>query len=382
MLIYNATLHTMDGTIIQNGWLQTEGLVIREIGEAPSCPAPAPGDIDAAGRPVTPGLIDAHCHVGIFGDSLGEIGEDGNEATDPVTPHLRALDSINPDDRCFSDALRAGVTTVLTGPGSANPIGGQSVAMKTLGRRIDDMLLLAPAAMKFAMGENPKRVYGEKKESPVTRMGAAALIRESLHRARRYGEKIVAAQKSGDLPEYDFKWESLLPVLNGSMPAHFHAHRADDIFTAVRIAREFDLNFVIVHGTGASPVADLLAAENVRIITGPLLSERSKPELRDLSFALPNTLHDAGVDIALCTDAPVIPPEYLPLCAGLAAKAGLDAEQALLSITRRAALLSGLDGRVGTLRRGLDADVVLWNEHPLALGASPDVVLLSGERVV
>jgi len=380
MLIYNATLHTMDDAIIQNGWLQTEGPLIEALGEADSCPAPMPGDINAAGRVVTPGFIDAHCHVGIFGDSLGEIGDDGNEMTDPVTPQLRALDAVNPEDRCFADALRAGVTTILTGPGSANPIGGQFIAMKTFGRRIDDMLLRAPAAMKFALGENPKRVYGDKKESPITRMGAAAIIRDALFQARRYGEKKAAAQTGdGDPPDFDFKWESLLPVLQGTLQAHFHAHRADDVFTAARIAREFRLDFLIIHGTGTASIADLLAADGIRVITGPLLMERSKPELQALTFALPRALHAAGVPIALCTDAPVVPIEYLPLCAGLASKAGLPPEEALLSVTRRAAELLELDKRVGALRPGLDADVLVWNEHPLTLGARPCAVLLNGE---
>ena len=383
MLIYNAHLHTMDGRVIENGWLQTDGPVIRALGEAPSRPALSSGDIDANGRILTPGLIDAHCHVGIFGDSLGEIGEDGNEAADPITPHLRALDAINPNDRCFSDALRAGVTSLLTGPGSANPIGGQIVAMKTHGRRVDDMLLASPSAMKFAMGENPKRVYGEKKESPITRMGVAALIREALYKTLFYRDKLAAAsQRKEERPDYNIKWESLLPVLDGTLPAHFHAHSANDIFTALRIAKEFSLNCVIIHGTGSAPVADLLANEGTRVVVGPLLTERVKPEMKDLSLSLPYALHRAGVVTAICTDAPVIPPEYLPMCAGLAAKAGLPPEEALLSITRRAAVISRLDGRVGALRPGLDADIVLWNEHPLSLNASPDIVLLSGKKII
>lgn len=383
MLIYNATLHTMDGQVLDRGWVQTEGALISALGESATQPLPSPGDIDAAGRHVTPGLIDAHCHIGVFEDSIGEMGEDGNESSDPVTPHLRGLDAINPADRCFADALRAGVTAVLTGPGSANPIGGQFIAMKTWGRRVDDMVIRAPIAMKFAMGENPKRVYGEKKAAPVTRMGTAALIRDALFHTRRYIDKKAAAARGGqEPPDFNFKWESLAPVVEGALPAHFHAHRADDIFTAIRIAREFGLYFLIVHGTDAAGVADLLAAERVPVITGPSLSERSKPELKSLSFSLPGALHAAGVEAAICTDAPVIPLEYLPLCAGLAAKAGLPPEEALLSVTSRAAGLAGLSGRVGALRPGLDADIVVWSTHPLALHAVADTVLLSGRLVV
>ncbi len=382
MLIYNATLHTMDGTVIDGGWVQTADSVIRALGDPASCPAPGPGDLNADGRHVTPGFIDAHCHIGVFEDTIGEMGEDGNETSDPITPHLRGLDAINPMDRCFADALRAGVTTALTGPGSANPIGGQFVAMKTAGRRVDDMLLRAPVAMKFAMGENPKRIYGEKKAAPYTRMGTAALIREALFQTRQYMEKkAIAAQGACEPPAFHFKWESLAPVLDGSLPAHFHAHRADDIFTAMRIAREFGLRFVIVHGTDAACIADVLALEQVPVIAGPSLSDRSKPELKSLSFALPCALHAAGVPTAICTDAPVTPLEYLPLCAGLASKAGLSAEEALLSVTSRAARIVGLGDRVGALRPGLDADIVVWGGHPLLLPSKPDSVIVSGHIV-
>ncbi|MDR0382227.1 MAG: amidohydrolase family protein [Oscillospiraceae bacterium] len=381
MLIYNAELHTMDGAVLAGGWVRTEGVRIHSAGASETCPAAGPDDIDAAGAAVTPGLIDAHCHIGVFEDAVGEMGEDGNEASDPVTPHMRGLDAVNPRDRCFADARRAGVTAVVTGPGSANPVGGQMAALKTDGRRVDDMVLRAPAAMKFAMGENPKRVYAGRKAAPFTRMGTAALIREALFQARAYGaRKERAARGRGDPPDYHMKWESLLPVLAGAVPAHIHAHRADDIFTALRIAREFALNAVIIHGTDAASVADLLAAERVPVVAGPLLVDRSKPELKSLSFALPAALYRAGVPAALCTDAPVIPPEHLPLCAGLAAKAGLPAEEALRAVTAAAADIARLDHRVGRLRPGLDADMVIWRGRPLSLEAAPAAVFLSGRR--
>jgi imidazolonepropionase-like amidohydrolase len=381
MLIYNAILHTMADTPIAGGWVRFEGGRVVTVGAKETQPEPKDDDLDARFCHVTPGLIDAHCHVGVFGDSIGEMGEDGNESSDPVTPHLRGLDAVNPQDRCFGDAMRAGVTTVFTGPGSANPVGGQFVALKTMGRRVDDMILRAPAAMKFAMGENPKRVYSEKKEGPLTRMGTAALIREALYQASHYREKKRKAEEGlGDPPDFELKWESLLPVLSGEIPAHFHAHRADDIFTSLRIAKEFSLTPVIVHGTDAACVADLLAGEHVPIITGPLLSERSKPELSSLSFTLPNALYKAGVPFALCTDAPVIPPEYLALCAGLAVKAGLPEEEALRAVTASAADAAKLSDRVGRLAPGLDADIVVWGEPPLTLMAKPMVVYIEGKR--
>jgi imidazolonepropionase-like amidohydrolase len=384
MVIINAALHPMQGAEIVSGYLRTEGTKIAELGPM-SAYEPQPGEqvLDAAGGFVTPGLVDAHSHLGMIENALGFEGDDVNEATDPCTPQLRAIDGVNPLDRCFGEALAAGVTTVITAPGSANPVGGQAAAIKTWGRRIDDMILKAPVAMKFALGENPKSCYNDRDETPITRMATAAIIREALFKAREYLEKQerAAADPDVDAPEFDMKCEALLPVLRRQAQAHFHAHRADDIFTAIRIAREFHLDYVIVHGTEGHLVADLLAQEGARVITGPSLGDRGKPELANLSFATPGVLNRAGVLCSICTDHPETPLPYLPLCAALAVKSGMDETEALRAITWYPARIAGLDHRVGSLVPGLDADVVIWSENPLHLSASVRAVMVEGTLV-
>ena len=328
-----------------------------------------------------PGFIDAHTHLGMWEDSLGFEGDDGNEDTDPSNPQMRAVDAINPMDKCFSEALDAGVTTVVSGPGSANPIGGQLAALKTGGVRIDDMLLEDYAAMKFALGENPKNTYHEKNQTPVTRMATAAIIREQLYKAKRYEEDIRRAEGEEDLPDYDMKCEALLPLLRGEKAAHFHAHRCDDIFTALRICREFSLTPVLVHATGGHEAAELLAAEHVPVLCGPLICDRSKPELRELTPRSAGILQRAGVEVAIITDHPVIPIQYLPLCAGLAVREGMDHEAALRAITINPAKICGIADRVGSIDVGKDADFILFREDPLSLAAKPEAVFLNGERV-
>ena len=384
MVILNAELHPMQGAEIASGYLRTEGTKIVELGPM-SAYQPQPGEqvLDADGGFVTPGLVDAHSHLGMIENALGFEGDDVNEATDPCTPQLRAIDGVNPLDRCFGEALAAGVTTVITAPGSANPVGGQAAAIKTWGRRIDDMILKAPVAMKFALGENPKSCYNDRDETPITRMATAAIIREALFKAREYLEKQerAAADPDVDAPEFDMKCEALLPVLRRQAQAHFHAHRADDIFTAIRIAREFHLDYVIVHGTEGHLVADLLAQEGARVITGPSLGDRGKPELANLSFATPGVLNRAGVLCSICTDHPETPLPYLPLCAALAVKSGMDEAEALRAITWYPARIAGLDQRVGSLAPGLDADVVIWSENPLHLSARVRAVMVEGTLV-
>lgn len=379
MLIFNGVIHTMEGSVLDRGFVRTQGGKILELGSMSACPDCA-GGLDARGGHVLPGFVDAHSHIGMFEDGLDFEGDDGNEVGDPITPQLRALDGINPMDFCFQEALRGGVTTVLTGPGSANPIGGQLCAMKTRGRRVDDMLLLEPAGMKFAMGENPKRVYREKSVSPATRMATAALIREYLHKARQYMDKQAAAQP-GEEPDFDIKLEALIPVLKGELPAYFHAHRADDMFTALRIGAEFGLRCVLVHGTEGHLAPDLLAQAGVPVITGPNLTDRSKPELKNQSLKNTAALLRAGVLTALCTDHPVIPEQYLPLCADLAAGAGLEDEEALETITINPARIMGLEDRVGSLRPGKDADILLFDAHPFARRARLVKLWINGEEV-
>lgn len=381
MFFTNAVIHTMAGVTLQNGYMRIEGAKIMEVGSMPI--EPDEETVDLGGAHVYPGFIDAHTHIGMWEDGLTFEGDDGNEETDPVQPQLRAIDAVNPMDRCFSEAVDAGITTVLTGPGSANPIGGQFAALKTFGRRVDKMIVRAPVAMKMALGENPKNVYHEKNQAPSTRMATAALIRDQLMKARRYEEAVLRADGDPDVdpPEYDGKCEALLPVLRGEVKVHFHAHRADDIFTAMRIASEFGLDYVIVHGTEGGLIADELAEEHVRVLSGPLLCDRSKPELRNLTPATPGKLSQAGVPTAIITDHPVVPIQYLPLCAALAVREGMDEEEALAAITCNPAKICGIDDRVGSLEMGKDADFVVFRESPISLSAKPEMVYISGQRV-
>ena len=385
MLLVNAKIVTVSGDVIEKGYIKIIGSLIDEVGSMEQCPADDER-FDAAGLSVFPGFVDAHCHIGMWEDSLGFEGDDGNEETEPSMPHLRAVDAINPIDECFREALAAGITTVVTGPGSANPIGGQMAAVKTGGSRIDQMVVKAPLAIKMALGENPKTVHHGKGQSPMTRMATAAIIREQLEKARRYLEDLedwenqAGATEVGetDRPEYDIKCESLIPLLKKEIPAHIHAHRADDIFTAIRLCREFSLDFTVVHCTQGHFIADVLAEEGVSALTGPLICDRSKPELRGLTPKLPALLQKEGVRCAIVTDHPVVPIQYLALCAGLAAKEGLPWEEAVKAITLTAAEICGLDKRVGSIEAGKDADLVLFKGDPLTVAASPEKVMLNG----
>ena len=384
MLIINGTVHTMDGLTIPNGYVAVSGDKIAKVGPMEECPSHWEGEtLDAAGGHILPGFIDAHCHLGMFGDAVGFEGDDGNEATDPCTPHLRAIDGVNPLDRCFEEARAAGVTTVLTGPGSANPISGQFAALKTTGKWVDAMVVKAPVAMKLALGENPKCVYNERHETPVTRMATAAIIRENLRKALEYGEKLEKAEvdEEEDKPEYDAKLEALLPVVRGELPVHIHAHRADDIATGVRIAKEFGLKCVIVHGTEAHRIPELLEQEGVPVITGPCLGDRSKPELANMTIESPAVLTLQGIKTAICTDHPEVPIQYLPLCAAMAVKGGMLPEAALAAITINPAQIAGIDHRVGSLTPGKDADIVITTGHPINLLSRVRAVFIGGVRV-
>ena len=389
MLIYNAKIITMCGADIEKGYIRTEGEKIAETGEMSALAIqPAENDYNAEGMTVYPGFIDAHCHLGAFEDGIGFEGDDGNEETDPITPQLRAIDMINPADYCFTEAARGGVTTVLSGMGSANPIGGAFAALKTYGsKRIDKLIIKAPAAMKFALGENPKTVYNEKNQSPNTRMATAALIREQLYKTKRYIEDKEAYTESigtdDELapPDYDIKCEALIPVLEGDMKAHFHCHRADDIFTAIRIAKEFDLDYVLIHATEGGLIAEELAEENARCIIGPIFADRCKPELKNQTIENGARLKKAGVDFAICTDHPENPIQYLPIAAGLAIRGGLDERTALAAITSKAAEICGISDRVGTLEVGKDADLVIYKGKFYDVTGVPQLVLVNGEIV-
>lgn len=384
MLIINGKIHTMEDGVIEKGYIHVSKGLICQIGKMEDLNFADDETIDLNGNSVYPGFIDAHTHLGIFEDSLNFEGDDVNEENDPITPHLRAIDAVNPMDRSFSDALKAGITTVITGPGSANPIAGQLVAMKTYGNRIDDMIVKSPVAMKFALGENPKTVYRDKEQTPITRMATAALIREQLYKAKRYYESKIKAEKSNgdyDLPEYDAKCEALIPVLNREIPAHFHVHRADDIFTAVRIAKEFELDLVIVHGTEGHLIADELKSENVSILSGPFLTGRTKPELKNLTSKSPGILSKNKIETAIITDHPETPIELLPICAAIAVREGMSCDDALKSITINAAKACRIEDKVGSIKQGKHADFVVFDLDPLDIFAKPKMVFVKGEKI-
>ncbi|WP_094550713.1 amidohydrolase [Petroclostridium xylanilyticum] len=387
LLIKNGKILTMDGTDYENGYVLIDNGKIAGVGSADTFDESQfsiDKIIDAQGGYVLPGFIDAHCHVGMWEDSVGFEGDDGNEDTDPVTPHLRAIDAINPNDRAFEEARETGVTTVVTGPGSANVIGGQFAAIKTYGRRIDEMILKEPIAMKVAFGENPKTVYHQKNQSPVTRMATAAILRESLMKARDYKrtmDEYNADPEENDKPDFDFKMESLLKVLNKEIPLKAHAHRADDIFTALRIAREFNLNITLEHCTEGHLIADYLKEEAIPVNVGPSLSDRSKVELKHLTFKTPGILAKEGLSVAIITDHPVTPIQYLPLCAALAVREGMDEYEALKAITINAANNCGIDDRVGSIKAGKDADITIFNGHPLDFRTRAEYVLINGKIV-
>lgn len=381
ILIRNAHVLPMEGAAYENGYVLVRSGKIAAVGDMSNLPVNLEAEeIDAEGGWVMPGLIDIHSHLGLYEDGLGFEGADGNEDTDPVTPHLRVIDGINPMERAFRESLEAGVTAVVVSPGSANPIGGQLAAIKTWGRRIDDMVIAEPVGIKFAFGENPKSVYHDKEETPVTRMATAALIRENLRKAQEYHDRKRKAleNEEEDLPDFDAKLESLELLITGKLPAHIHAHRADDIFTALRICKEFGVKPILVHGTEGHLVADLLAEEGVPVVSGPYMTDRSKPELQNLTEAAPGLLTAAGVPVAITTDHPEIPVKFLRLAAGVAVQAGMDEMDALRAITIDAAKIAGLDHRIGSLVPGKDADVVVLSGYPFDFRSCVQAVLSSG----
>lgn len=316
--------------------------------------------VEAEGLHVYPGFIDAHSHLGTIGSSIKFEGDDVNEMTDILTPHLRGIDCVEPMDVVFAEAREGGVTTVCVGPGSANVVGGTFLAMKTVGKRVDDMVINDRVAMKCAFGENPKRCYKDKNN--YSRMSTAAKLRELLFKTQEYDAKIQAA--GDDLskkPPFDFKLEAMLPVIRREIPLKAHAHRADDIFTALRIAKEFNVRITLEHVTDGSLIVEELAKENVMLAVGPSFGHRTKFELKNKSFRTPGDLANAGCHVSIITDAPVIPQQYLRLCAGLAVKEGMKEFDALKAITINAAEHAGVADRVGSIEVGKDADIVIMD---------------------
>lgn len=385
MLIYNAEIYTMDKNgVIPLGWIEITKNKITAVGKG--IPDEIPEDsLNADGGTVYPGFIDAHTHLGIIEDGIDFEGDDCNESTDPFTPQMRAIDGINPFDRCFSEARMRGITAVASSPGSANACGGEICAIKTAGRRIDDMLI-KNVGIKFALGENPKNVYNGREETPVTRMAVTALIREGLYKSRRYTHDMDSYYSDSDNyepPEYDIKCESLMPLLERKQKAFFHCHRADDICTAMRIAKEFSLDPVIIHGTEGYKIADIIADEKIPVICGPVICDRCKPEMRGLEIKNASVMHDNGVKIAICTDHTVIPIQYLPLSAQTAVKGGLAFDEALKTLTVNPAEILGINDRVGIIAVEKDADLQIYRkgENPLDLMSEPFFVMIDGVPV-
>ncbi|MDL2258247.1 amidohydrolase [Eubacteriales bacterium OttesenSCG-928-K08] len=380
LLLKNGLLNCMDRPAFVGDILIENGKIV-EVGER--LKAIGADVVDCDGLYITPGFIDAHCHVGMWEDGMNEEGADGNECSDPITPQMRGLDGVNPFDRCFVEAYESGITTVLTGPGSANVIGGQFLAMKTAGRCLDDMLIKAPAAMKAALGENPKGVYSEQKSSPYTRMAIASLFRETMVEAQEYAHKIALGSEDPEKqPDRDLSLEALLPVLSGTLPMKIHAHRADDILTAFRLADEFDIKISIEHCTEGHLIADVLREKlkngHTGVVLGPIISERPKIEMRNLDLRAPKILYDAGINFALMTDHPVIPIQYLPLCAALCVREGLPEQSALEAITINAAKITGLSKQIGSITPGKDADIAIFNGPALDVRSKNVCTIING----
>ena len=387
MYFYNAKIYpqkndfqTNGAGFIPCGYVQVEnGKIAAVAGGTPV--KISEGDIDLHGMRLYPGFIDAHTHMGLIGDGQGAEGEDVNEDSDPVTPHLRTIDGLCHNDGYFSDAVKAGVTCVVTGVGSSNPIGGDLIAVKTAGRCADEMLIRR-VGIKFALGENPKSTFSDKDSAPVTRMATAAVIREALLKAKRYmTDKQSAEENDEALPEFDMKSEALIPLLKGELKAHFHCHRADDILTAVRIAEEFSLDYVLIHCTEGHTAADILGEKKASAVVGPIICDRGKPELAGQTTANAGILFKNGVTVAICTDHPETPIQYLCASAAYCVKAGLPAAEGIRSITRTAAEIAGISDVAGDIAVGLDADFAVTDGDPLEIMTNVKMTVIGGKIV-
>lgn len=371
----NGRLYTIENGIIENGTILLEDGKIAAAGNDVKIPTDAQV-IDVEGRIVTPGFIDAHTHIGIDEEIHQPIGDDCNEMTEPNTAELRAMDAINYRDLSFQDAVKAGITTVMITPGSANVFGGLVAIMKTAGRTYKEMLVNGEAGLKMAFGENPKRVYGEKDKTPSTRMATMAIARQGFYEAKEY------LKKSEEDREFSLQTEHIAKALDGGIPVRAHAHRADDIMTAIRLRDEFNLDLVIEHCTDGHLIADELKEAGVRVAVGPSLSNRAKVEMENVTFRTPGVLASAGIDVAIITDAPCTPIQYLPICAGMAMREGMTEEDAFKALTIVPAKILKVDDRMGSLTVGKDADVVVWNNHPFEIMGKPEMVFVNGKQVV
>ncbi|EOU1464175.1 amidohydrolase [Clostridium perfringens] len=382
MLIKNGKIFTCEeGKIYEKGDILIKDGKISRIGEDLSQYIGEEEVIDAKGLLIFPGFIEAHCHLGLHEEGNNGAGNGTNEASEPITPQMRAIDGINPFDGGFQSAREAGVTTAVIGPGSANVIGGQFAAVKTSGICIDDMIIKEPVAIKVAFGENPKRVYSGKNKMPNTRMAIAALLRETLTEAVNYkNRKIDAGIEDKDFSK-NLKYEALLPLINREIPMKAHAHRADDILTAIRIAKEFNLKLTLDHCTEGHLISDYIKRENLDAIVGPTLSFNGKAETLKKTFKTPKALIDKGIKVAITTDHPVVTIDNLPLCAAMAMKEGITFNEALEAITINPAEIIGIDERVGSLKEGKDGDLVILNGSPFEIATKTIYTIINGEVV-
>lgn len=384
MYIIGGRIKTMAGADVEDGYLRIADGKIAEIGkrdEGNVHPASHERVLEVPGGLIMPGIIEAHCHMGITEEKKGMEGDDCNETVNPITPYLRAIDAVNTMDAAFDDAVRAGITSAMIGPGSSNVVGGQFAFLKTKGRRADDLVVKAPAAMKVAFGENPKVNYSGQGKSPSTRMAIAGMLRQELVRAVDYAGRKKAAEESGETFQQDFALEAWLPVLNGEIPLKAHVHRADDIFTAIRIAKEFHLRMTLDHCSEGHLIAEELAAEGYPAIVGPDLASRNKIEVQNMAFKTVGILNRAGLLTAITTDHPVSLIASLPLCAGLAVKAGLPLEEGYRAITINAAKICGVADRVGSLEVGKDADVAIFTGNPMEVFTETLYTIIDGNVV-
>ena len=379
LTIIHGNIMTMAGKDYEDGFVQIRNGKITAVGDMADCPVQKGGDgvICANGNPVLPGIIEAHCHMGITEEKKGMEGDDCNESVEPITPYLRAIDAINPMDAAFDDALRAGITSAMVGPGSSNVVGGQFAFIKTHGRCIDRMIVKAPAAMKVAFGENPKVNFSGQNISPATRMAIAAMLREELFKAQEYQRK----RKENPEQEKDFRYECWLPVLEGRIPLKAHVHRADDILTAIRIAKEFHLSMTLDHCSEGLLFAEEIKESGFPAIVGPDMASRNKIEVQNMAFKTVGILNKEGICTAITTDHPVSMIQFLPICAGLAVKSGLPQQEGLRSITINAARICGVSDRVGSLEPGKDGDVVIFDGNPLEVFTSALCTIIEGKVV-
>jgi len=381
LLIQNARLYTITNGLLERGSILIENGKIAAVGRDIQAPAGAQV-IDAAGMTVTPGLMDAHSHLGVTEQGIGSEGSDGNEMTEPATPQMRAIDGINPHEEGFRDALQCGITAAWVTPGSANVIGGMATTVRTHGHTVEEMLLVEYSGLKAALGENPKRVHSQKGKI-ITRMGNAAVFREWFYRAKAYGRKKDVACLKGEEAEFDLKLEPLIGVLRGEVPVRIHAHRHDDIMTAIRLCSEFGVKFTIEHCTEGHKLIDQLKAQPnlIGVTVGPTMSARSKIEVQEKTWATAGALAAAGIRVALTTDHPVVPVQYLPVAAAYAVKHGMDPDQALRAITLSAAEICGVGERLGSLEPGKDADIAIFTGHPFEVQTETAATIIRGQIV-